>query len=232
MPNTIPCVSRSVEPQTMEAVPPAMQFKLSALTRPHLPEQWFLHIQRLHIATSVFQQDVSLLCTKDSYCSSSGGNICKDIYAVSFQYPGPSNFVGYSCLFIFIAFSCYHTFRGLITDFFSCPGHIASSYSSSHKLTTKISHTSPFFSWWNIFPLPIVQETCTFVLLPAQNFFLPFTLCNYLSQAALSSAATLGDENLTKHHWMTAYSNMKNSKMWDMPLYAVLSAHLPLVSTS
>lgn len=183
--------------------------QIICLSSSYPPEQWFFHVQRLCIATSLFQQDVSLLSSKDPHYSSPGRNICKDSYAVTSQHPGFSNIVGDYCLFIFIAFSCYGIFRPC-HKLISLPGHIASSYSNSHKLTTKVSHTSPFFFWWNIFP-PIVQKMCTLVSLPAQNFFLPFTLCNYLSQAALSSAATPRAENLTKHHWRTASSSVNSS---------------------
>jgi len=37
---------------------------------------------------------------------------------------------------------------------------------------------------------PPLCGRCVLWSLPAQNFFLPFTLCNFRSQAALSSAAT------------------------------------------
>lgn len=37
---------------------------------------------------------------------------------MSSQHPGLSNIVSGYCLFIFIAFSCYGTFRGLVTAWF------------------------------------------------------------------------------------------------------------------
>lgn len=148
----------------------------------HPPEQWFFHVQRLCIATSLFQQDVSLLFSKDPHCSSSGRNVCKDIYAVSSQHPGLSNIVGDYCLFIFIAFSCYGIFRGLVRDWFLSL-YIASSYSSSHKLTTKIFHTSSFFFWWNIFPphcagnVYFGLSTCSELLPSLHTVQLSFTSC-------------------------------------------------------
>lgn len=90
--------------------------QIICLSSSHPPEQWFFHAQRLCIATSLFQQDISLLSSKDPHGPSSGRNVCNDICAVSSLHPGLSNFIGDYCLFIFIAFSCYGTFRGLVTD--------------------------------------------------------------------------------------------------------------------
>lgn len=98
------------------------------------------------------------------------------------QHPGFSNIVGDYCLFIFIAFSCYGIFRPC-HKLISLPGHIASSYSNSHKLTTKVSHTSPFFFWWNIFPPHCADDVyfglsaCSELLPSLHTVQLSFTSC-------------------------------------------------------
>lgn len=108
-------VFQNLQIHARDTAPPAVKVKLSAFP---------VHIL-LSNGSSTFRDcaqqllsSINLLSSKDAHCSFSGQNVCGEIYAVSSQYPGLSNIVSDYFLFLFVAFSCHATFRGLITAWF------------------------------------------------------------------------------------------------------------------